>query len=67
MLVESGVLLPKEGRELLEEIDSAIIQVRACPYSEHPGTVATEGDDDNLSVEEVSLRRRKRTKQKSLL
>lgn len=67
MLVESGVLLAKEGRELLEEVDHALSEVRACPFGEHPGTVLVEEDEENMSVEETSLRRRKRTKQKSLL
>lgn len=68
VLVGSGVLLPRESRALLEEIEESIQEIRSCQYTEHPGTVLNDEDDENLSVEETkTLRRRKRVKQKSLL
>ena len=63
--MESGVLLPREARELLEE---SVREIRSCPLSEHPGAVLTEEDEEDLNVEDAkALRQRKRTKQKSLL
>lgn len=68
VLVESGVLLAGEARELLEEINHSIIELRMCPLAEHPGAIVIEEDEKVGGDATVTgVRRRKRTKQKSLL
>ena len=67
VLVESGVLLPREARELLEEIEESIQEIRTCPHAEHAGTIEMEEDEEMNRDDPKALRRRKRTKQKSLL
>lgn len=52
MLFESGVLMQRESRHFLEEIEHHLIDIRECHYDKHPGSV--EFDDDNDL--EVTLR-----------
>mmetsp|Transcript_3978 Transcript_3978/g.7937 ORF Transcript_3978/g.7937 Transcript_3978/m.7937 type:complete len:899 (-) Transcript_3978:21-2717(-) len=68
VLVESGVLLAGEARELLEEINHSIIELRRCPLAEHPGAIVIEENEEaGGDPTAPGVRRRKRTKQKSLL
>ena len=69
VLVESGVLLPGEAREYLEEINESISEMRSCPLAEHPGAIVIEEDEEDGTVQGqgTNVRRRKRVKQKSLL
>ncbi|KAL7554240.1 hypothetical protein ACHAWF_017833 [Thalassiosira exigua] len=62
-LAESGVLLPREVRHQLEEIDHEIIHIRACPLDKHPGAIDFA---DEIEYKGGS-RGRKRVKQKSFL
>jgi hypothetical protein len=66
VLLDSGVLLQREASQYLEEIDHSIIDIRACPMEEHPGTILTLSEEDE-EQEGKARRRRKRVKQKSLL
>jgi hypothetical protein len=66
-LISSGILLPREARHHLEEIDHAILHIRSCSIDEHPGTikvanvVPTEEDTGGPRI------RRRRIRQESIL
>jgi len=66
-LVSSGVLLPREARHHLEEIDHEILHIRSCSIDEHPGTIKVA--DVVPEEEEIGgpRRRRRRIKQESIL
>jgi NhaP-type Na+/H+ or K+/H+ antiporter len=66
VLVESGVLLPREAREYLEEIEESVREIRCCPMAEHPGTMEAEHSEE-MDDDPSSLRRRRRKRQNSLL
>lgn len=69
VLLHSGVLLPGEARELLEEIDESIVEMKTCPLAEHPGAIEIDEEDEEVGIDRAgaSLKRRKRRKQNSLL
>ena len=48
LLLDSGVLLQKEARHFLEEIDEDVRHIRKCPlFGDHPGsTQSTQGQTD---------------------
>lgn len=64
-LFESGVLLQKEARHFIEEIEHHIKHIRECDLDKHEGSI----DFADESEEEVHewRNRRRRTKQKSLM
>lgn len=62
-LADSGVLLPREVRHLLEEVDHEIIHIRVCPLDKHPGAIDFADDVEFKG----GTRSRKRVKQKSFL
>mmetsp|Transcript_51975 Transcript_51975/g.155981 ORF Transcript_51975/g.155981 Transcript_51975/m.155981 type:complete len:801 (-) Transcript_51975:183-2585(-) len=63
VLYESGVLLQREVRHFLEEIDHHIREIRKCPLDKHPGSLDFA---DEAEVQDWR-RSRRRTKQKSFL
>lgn len=65
LLLDSGVLLQREARHYLEEIDHSIIDIRSRPMEELPGTIVIV--EDAVEEEKTTRKRRKRVKQKSLL
>ena len=64
LLVESGVLLPKEARHYLEEIEHEVRNIRHCPIDRHPGTIETVPEEE---AEDGMPRRRRKVRQKSVL
>jgi hypothetical protein len=67
VLHTSGILLARESRVLLEEIDESINHVRLCTMDEHPGKIEIAEDVEIGDNPAASMRRRKRKKQKSIL
>lgn len=65
-LADSGVLLPRELRHFLEEIDHEIIHIRVCPEDKHPGAIEF-ADEAELFKAGGRERGRKRVKQQSIL
>jgi len=63
VLCESGVLLQKEARHFLEEIEHHIREVRKCPLDKHPGSIDFA---DEVDIQDWR-RARRRVKQKSFL
>lgn len=61
-LLDSGVLLQREARVYLEQIDHEISHIRHCPLDKHPGSM----DFVHEEAKEAGPRR-KRVKQKSIL
>lgn len=69
-LADSGVLLPREVRHFLEEIDEEIIHIRSCPLDKHPNAidfVDETADYDETGQFRGPVRARKRVRQKSIL
>jgi hypothetical protein len=69
VLLDSGVLLQREARHYLEEIDESIIEIRSSPMDSYPpGIIVTATEEEDTEAEgKTARRRRKRVKQKSLL
>ena len=68
LLSDTGVLLQRESRQLLEEIDDCLVHVRTCPMDEHPGVIRIVEDIElSESNPAASMRKRTRKKQKSIL
>jgi len=76
-LIESGILLQKEGRHCLEDIDKRIKKIRRCVKDKHEGSLeylckdeeaVTEGEESAAGQEqEFTERPKRRMRQKSIL
>jgi hypothetical protein len=67
LLMDSGVLLPRETRHYLEKIEHNIIEIRHCPLDEHPGTIKLKHAEEEELKGKAARPRRKRERQQSIL
>lgn len=52
LLLDSGVLLQKEARHFLEEIDEDVRHIRKCPlFGDHPGSIQSAHGDMQPGIE----------------
>jgi len=64
LLFDSGILLQREVRHYLEEIEKSIHDIRYCGLDKHPGSIEYA---DESSFRDTAMPRRRRKKQKSIL